>query len=139
MALYETNRELGSQRLDLYQANQWADQAREEKISSFGELDMRNRIFQENRAKWLASGPKSVHSYPSMYTRESSSLASLKGGLLWSFLTVHAGVHFHARVSKLASTVMSRFALGLRKPHVSVDSSAAPVRRQRANSVVKCG
>ena len=73
-------------------------------------------------------------------TRGSPSLAStLKGGLLWSFLTVHAGVHFHARVSKLASTVMSRFALGLRKLHVSVDSSAAQVHRQRANSVVNCG
>ena len=30
-ALYETNRQLESQRLELYQANQWADQAHREK------------------------------------------------------------------------------------------------------------
>ena len=30
-ALYETNRELESQSLELYQANQWADQAQREK------------------------------------------------------------------------------------------------------------
>ena len=50
-ALYETNRGLESQRLELYQANQWADQAQREKINLFGELEMRNRIFQENRAR----------------------------------------------------------------------------------------
>ena len=33
MALYETNRELESQRLELYQANQWVDQAQREKIN----------------------------------------------------------------------------------------------------------
>ena len=32
IALYETNRELESQRLELYQANQWTDQAEREKI-----------------------------------------------------------------------------------------------------------
>ena len=30
-ALYETNRELESQRLELYQATQWADQAQRER------------------------------------------------------------------------------------------------------------
>ena len=49
IALHETNRELESQRLELHQADQWADQAQREKISLFGELDMRNRIFHENR------------------------------------------------------------------------------------------
>ena len=39
-----------SQRLELYQANQWADQGQREKIHSCGELKMRNRLFQENRA-----------------------------------------------------------------------------------------
>ena len=33
MALCETNRELQPQRLELYHANQWADQAQREKIS----------------------------------------------------------------------------------------------------------
>ena len=51
VAVYETNRELESQRLEPYQANQWADQAQREKINLFGELEMRNRIFQENRAR----------------------------------------------------------------------------------------
>ena len=32
-ALHETNRELESQRLELHQANQWADQAQTEKIN----------------------------------------------------------------------------------------------------------
>ena len=32
IALHETNRELESQRLELYQANQWTDQAQREKI-----------------------------------------------------------------------------------------------------------
>ena len=52
-ALYETDRELESQRLELYQANQWADQdqAQREKIHLCGELGMRNRIFQESRAR----------------------------------------------------------------------------------------
>ena len=52
IALYET-RELESQRLELYQANQWADQdqAQREKIHLCGELGMRNRIFQERRAR----------------------------------------------------------------------------------------
>ena len=46
--LYETHRELESQRLQVQQANQWAQR---EKISLCGELDMRNSLFRENRAK----------------------------------------------------------------------------------------
>ena len=40
IALYETNREVESQRLELYQATQWADQAQREreKINLFGEM-----------------------------------------------------------------------------------------------------
>ena len=51
MALCETNRELESQRLELYQANRWADQAQREKIKLCGELEMNNRNFQEHRAR----------------------------------------------------------------------------------------
>ena len=51
IALSGTNRELESQRLELYQTNQWVDQAQREKMNLFGELEMRNRIFQENRAR----------------------------------------------------------------------------------------
>ena len=39
IALCETNRELESQRLELNQANQWADQGQREKINLFGELE----------------------------------------------------------------------------------------------------
>ena len=40
IAQYETNRELESQRLELYQANQWAGQAQREKINLCGDLQM---------------------------------------------------------------------------------------------------
>ena len=51
IALHETNQEFESQRLQLQQANQWADQAQRDKISLCGELEMRNRLFRENQAK----------------------------------------------------------------------------------------
>ena len=51
IALCETNQELESQILELYQANQWADQAQREKNKLCGELEMRNRLFQESRAR----------------------------------------------------------------------------------------
>ena len=51
IAINETNRELETQRLEQYQANQWADQAQREKINLCGELEMRNRLFQESRAR----------------------------------------------------------------------------------------
>ena len=52
MALYETNRELESHRLELHQANQCGDQAqREKEINLCGELETRNRFFQESRAR----------------------------------------------------------------------------------------
>ena len=41
IALYETHRELESQRLQLHQATQRADQVEREKISLCGELEMR--------------------------------------------------------------------------------------------------
>ena len=37
--------------MELYQANQWADQAQRENINSCGELEMRNGLFQESRAR----------------------------------------------------------------------------------------
>ena len=48
IALCETHRELESQRLQLQQANQWADHAQREKNSLCGELEMRNRFYQES-------------------------------------------------------------------------------------------
>ena len=51
IALLETHQELESQRLQLQQANQWADQAQREKINLSGQLETRNRLFRENRAK----------------------------------------------------------------------------------------
>ena len=54
IALYGPNRELKSQRLELKQASQSPDQAqREKKINSCGELEMRNRLFQEKSRKKL--------------------------------------------------------------------------------------
>ena len=44
MALHETDQELESQRLELYQANQWADQAQREKMNLCGEMEMRSRL-----------------------------------------------------------------------------------------------
>ena len=38
MALYDTNRELESQSLELYQVKQWADQAQREKMNLCGQL-----------------------------------------------------------------------------------------------------
>ena len=37
--------------MELYQANQWADQAQREKINLCGESEIRNRLFQESRAR----------------------------------------------------------------------------------------
>ena len=51
IAFNDTNRELESQRLELYQASQRPDQAQREKINLCGELEMRNRLFQESRAR----------------------------------------------------------------------------------------
>ena len=51
VALCEIHLEFESQRLQLQQANQWADQAQGDKISLCGELEMRNRLFRENQAK----------------------------------------------------------------------------------------
>ena len=51
IALYETGIQLQSQRMELYQANQVSDQAQREKSWLCEELDMRNRAFQEDRAR----------------------------------------------------------------------------------------
>ena len=51
IALYETNRELESQKLELYQANRGADQAQGDKINLRGEEEMRSRFFQGSRAR----------------------------------------------------------------------------------------
>ena len=51
MALCETNRELESQRLELYQAKQLADQAQREKINSCGQVEKRNSEFQDSCAR----------------------------------------------------------------------------------------
>ena len=53
VALCETNRELESQRLELYQANQSTDQAQREKINLCGELEMRSRVFSGRLRKRL--------------------------------------------------------------------------------------
>ena len=50
IALHESYRELETQILQLLQANIW-DNARSERISLCGELEMRNKLFQESRTK----------------------------------------------------------------------------------------
>ena len=51
IALYETNQQLESQRLELHQVNQWADQARGANSRLFGELSTKHRIYQEHHAR----------------------------------------------------------------------------------------
>ena len=46
-ALIESRRELESQRRQLLEANQWADQAQRERIHLCSELEMKNRLHQE--------------------------------------------------------------------------------------------
>ena len=50
-ALYEINEEFGLERLQQQQANQSADQAKRDKISLYGELELRSRLFQEDQAR----------------------------------------------------------------------------------------
>ena len=51
VALCETGMQLQSQRMELHQANHLTDQTRREKIWLFEELEMRNKVFQEDRAR----------------------------------------------------------------------------------------
>ena len=51
LALYETGMQLQSKMMELYQANQLSDQTRREKKWPCDELEMRNRAFQEDRAR----------------------------------------------------------------------------------------
>ena len=51
VALYETGMQFQSQRMELYQANQLTDQTRREKSWLCDEVEMRNRAFQEHRAR----------------------------------------------------------------------------------------
>ena len=50
-ALIESQRELESERLQLRQASQWADQAQREKINLCGELELRNFFHEESYAR----------------------------------------------------------------------------------------
>ena len=50
-APYESQRELESQRHQWRQASQWADQAQRDRISLCGELELKNRLYQENYTK----------------------------------------------------------------------------------------
>ena len=47
----EIKQEFESQRFQLHQASRWADQARRDKISLYGELELRNMLFQEDHAR----------------------------------------------------------------------------------------
>ena len=60
IALYETNRELESQRFELYQANQWADQAQREEDNLCGEFDMRNQTLPRESRKKLPGITKNL-------------------------------------------------------------------------------
>ena len=51
IALRDINQEFDSQRFQLHQASRWADQAQRDKISVYGELELRNRLFQEDHAR----------------------------------------------------------------------------------------
>ena len=49
-ALFESQRELQSQRRQLLEANQWADQAQRQRMHLCSELEMKNRLHQECHA-----------------------------------------------------------------------------------------
>ena len=51
ITLCVTNRQLESQRVERYQANQLTNQTQREESWLIGELDMRTRVVQEDRAK----------------------------------------------------------------------------------------
>ena len=51
IAFREINQEFESQRFQLHQASRWADLAQRDKITLYGELDLRNRLFQGDYAK----------------------------------------------------------------------------------------
>ena len=51
IALHESHRELECQRLQLCQANTWADNAHREGVVLCGELERRNNLFQEDSTK----------------------------------------------------------------------------------------
>ena len=55
IALNETNQKLVSQRLELYQANQWPDHAQRENIRLFVELNTKNQVFPGKPNKGLPS------------------------------------------------------------------------------------
>ena len=50
MALYETNRQVESQLMELYHVDQWAGQAQMENHRIYEELAMKSRLYQENHA-----------------------------------------------------------------------------------------
>ena len=50
-AFQEINQEFESQRFQLHQASRWADQAQRVKVNLYGELELRNRLFQENHVR----------------------------------------------------------------------------------------
>ena len=53
IALHEIDQEFESQRFQLQQGNRWADRAQRDKISLYGELKLRNKLFQEKSCKGL--------------------------------------------------------------------------------------
>ena len=46
-ALFESQRELGSQRRQLLEASQWAEQAQRERVHLCSEMEVKNRLHQE--------------------------------------------------------------------------------------------
>ena len=51
IAFQEINQEFVSQRFQLHQTSRWADQAHRDKISLYGDLELTNRVFEENYAR----------------------------------------------------------------------------------------
>ena len=51
LLLHEIYQEFESQRFQLHQVGRWADQAQRDKISLYGELELRNGLFQEDHAR----------------------------------------------------------------------------------------
>ena len=63
ISFHEINQKFESQRLQLHQANQWADQAQRDKISLYGELELRNRLTSKKIMQEIAKKLKNCEEF----------------------------------------------------------------------------
>ena len=64
IAFREISRELESERFQLHQASRWADQAQRDNISFYGDLELRNRLFQGDHAGQIEQDKQELMNCP---------------------------------------------------------------------------